>query len=141
MIKSCKDCSGVCCKTGPGPHEAIPPHDYLGSFGGTYVYNKKCDRLSDDNKCGLWGTKDFPEECRVYVCQNRQFTKRELHLIDNVVNIECENCGCEWGIGEYKDDGDIYVNSCEVCGWKNTWLNDRCQSKPGKKSMALEIIE
>ena len=85
MIDSCKDCKSICCKTGPGPFEELEPEDYLDNFGTTDSYNTKCSALDKDDKCELWGTSDFPLECRTYVCQNRSFSKEELDTLNKLV--------------------------------------------------------
>ena len=90
MINSCKDCKSVCCKTGPGPYDALPPREYLDNFGDISAYNTKCMALSNEGGCNLWGTPQFPIECRVYVCQTRSFTKKELSDIEHVFERECE---------------------------------------------------
>jgi hypothetical protein len=115
MIKSCADCKTRCCKTGPGPYTKLSAQDYLEVFGETEGYNTRCENLSNSGKCRVWGTKDFPVECRIYVCQTRSYSAKEINAIKKITdeevciscrtpwvidhgrnNYECENCGSEW---------------------------------------------
>lgn len=119
LVNSCFECKSVCCKHGPGPYRSLPPEDYLENFSTTEAYNTKCMALGDDNKCTLWGTKDFPHVCRTHVCNQRIFTKEELKKIEEVDDRECPNCGCEWTLNYKK--GKNWYHECEACGHLIQW--------------------
>lgn len=115
MIKSCLQCQNKCCRTGPGPHITISVEEYLENFGSTNLYNKQCEHLTSYGKCALWGTPLLPEECRTYVCQNREFSKKELRIIDEIEDHECPNCQCQW-MRQTKIGNKRWILSCEACG-------------------------
>lgn len=120
LVKSCFDCKAVCCKHGPGPHRSLPPEEYLENFGTEDAYNTKCMALSEDGKCTIWGTKDFPHVCRVHVCNQKIFTPQELKEISQVDDeYECPNCEVSWTRG-YDKDG-TFIRECEICGHKTEW--------------------
>jgi len=122
MISSCSECTVSCCQTGPGPHKSLPPDEYLENFGDSAAYNTKCIAFVPGVGCNLWGTPEFPQACRVYVCQTRSYTPQELKRISDVIDRECPSCGCEWLIGSYI--GKEYHDSCEVCGHVTHWKRD-----------------
>lgn len=130
MIKSCSECKVKCCKTGPGPYEVLPPEEYLENFGTTDAYNTKCQELKPNGMCGIWGTPDFPLECRTYVCQTRKYSKEELDHIDAFQeDLECETCGSALIYAkEVKDSvdddhtvGRTWTLICETCGQTDEW--------------------
>ena len=139
MIKSCLECTNKCCFVGPGPYEALPAEEYLENFGTTESYNTKCESLGDDGLCKLWGTPDFPQECRTYVCQTREYSEAEMRHIDAFdEERECDMCGsnliyCK-EVAE-KDIEEININDkwtfvCEACGHEEEWtLTKRKEGK------------
>lgn len=130
LVTSCKDCKTVCCKTGPGPHRKKTPEEYLENFGTVEAYNTKCMALGEDNLCTLWGTPDFPVECRTYICQSRYFSHEELKTINQVdEDFECTNCGMQWVLGKFV--GSDWIHECENCGMKVRWKKKI--EKRGKK--------
>ena len=120
MITSCKDCEVPCCATGPGPHKNLAPEEYLENFGDVAAYNTKCIALTAEGSCNLWGTADFPQACRVYVCQTRSYTKEELLKIDKVIDRECPSCSSRWLLRNFS--GKDYEDICEVCGYQSRWI-------------------
>jgi len=128
MISSCKDCTNTCCKVGPGPYHSVRPEEYLEDFGEAAAYNTKCLALSNDNTCTLWGTPQFPHECRVYVCQNRSYTKEEIEDIDKVEEWECSECESAWMYVDNEPDGsNIYT--CPSCGYVAKWSKEVIKEK------------
>lgn len=125
MIKSCKNCKNKCCQTGPGPHVEVESEEYLENFGTAEAYNTKCVELTDCGKCNAWGTNSLPSACRVYVCQNREYSDDELETINHVTEQEdfpCPNCGSVvYLYFEEKED----LCECEACRYKWYWSHER----------------
>ena len=119
MIKSCKKCTTPCCVTGPGPYAYVSPEEYIENFSLIEGYNTRCSALTETGKCSLWGTKHLPQECRVYICQTRSFSKDELKVINNVFERTCPKCECVWMLGSQHEG--LYVDKCEVCGFERIW--------------------
>jgi len=119
MIRTCKSCKNVCCKTGPGRYRLVDPATYLENFGTSEAYNTKCMALDHKDRCRLWGTKDFPQECRTYVCQSRSYSLAELAKIESVEDRKCPQCGCEWML--YAEVDSKIIESCEACGHAGIW--------------------
>lgn len=120
MIKSCSDCTNVCCRTGAGPYKLLSPNDYLENFGTSESYNTQCAALDKNNKCSIWGTKEFPTECRTHVCSNRSFTRKELLAMDRVDHErDCSKCGASYILSYIKNNQWRY--ECENCGYKYAW--------------------
>lgn len=71
-----------CCKVGPGPWQA-KPFDIFYHEAPTYKgYNTRCENWDPKSgNCSIWDSKDLPMECRIFVCQNRTYTKKELSKI------------------------------------------------------------
>ena len=86
LVSSCSDCKTKCCKFGPGPYKRLPPHEFLENYGSIDGYNTRCNKLTNSGKCKLWGTPVLPIECRIFVCQNKKFTKKELKSISDIVD-------------------------------------------------------
>ena len=85
MIDSCAECKTNCCKIGPGPYRIVSPREYVERFGDLPSYNTECAALdSKSERCTLWGTPEFPEECKTYICHVRSFSKSELSEIRRV---------------------------------------------------------
>lgn len=119
LVNSCMECKAVCCQHGPGPHKPLSPEDYLENFSTPEAYNTKCMALSEDGKCTLWGTPDFPHVCRTHVCNQKIFTKKELSEIESVDDRECPNCNCEWT--KMIDKGSTVKWVCEICDYEIEW--------------------
>jgi len=117
-ISSCKDCTNICCKIGPGPYTIVNRNKFLENFGDSDGYNTKCDGLRRNNTCKYWKTKKFPQECRQFVCQNRLFSKKELEIIENIDETKCWYCGCPWTIYW---GGRNFEFECEICEAKWSW--------------------
>ena len=122
MIRTCKSCKSKCCEHGPGPYKLVAPEVYLENFGTAEAYNTKCIAMSSKGHCKLWKTKEFPQECRTYVCQSRTFSKLELKKILAVVEHDCPKCGCSWMLYTKKPDGSMVKEHCEACGHKALWV-------------------
>ena len=129
MINNCADCKQKCCQTGPGPHKLLSPEDYLENFNTVESYNTKCAALDNNGNCSVWGTNDFPIECRTHVCTNRSFTERELSDIENVFDRECSNCNASYVL-MLENDGR-FTEYCENCGHAFDWVKQVIQK--GKK--------
>lgn len=88
MISSCSDCKTKCCRTGPGPYEAVPPLQYLEDFEHTENYNKVCDNFDlETERCLVWGTYLLPIQCRIYVCHLRTYAELELLEIKAIADV------------------------------------------------------
>ena len=131
LVSSCFECKAICCKHGPGPYQPLAPEEYLENFGTSDAYNTRCMALDDEGKCSIWGTPKFPHVCRTHVCNQRIFSKEELKAIDEVEDMECDNCSAEWTRGYFKDNK--FHRECEVCGHLQSWKKEVV--KRGKKSL------
>ena len=48
-------------------------------------YNCMCEHFNPVTEvCMVYGTKDYPIQCAVYVCQIRRYSKFELKTIENL---------------------------------------------------------
>lgn len=128
LIKSCSDCKAICCKTGPGPYKILSPNEYLEGFGTFEAYNTRCAAIGENNECTLWGTDQLPLECRIHVCNSKEFSKKELQTIENVYERECQNCESQWVI-IYDTKDDKTIEECEACGHKFEWTMKPIKSK------------
>ena len=76
--------------------------------------------LSDEGRCTLWGTPDFPMVCRIHVCNQKIFTKKELSEIEDIEERDCPNCNAEWMKTRFKS-GNMATWECEICGYELEW--------------------
>jgi hypothetical protein len=121
---------------GPGPHKILPPEEYLENFGTSDAYNTKCVAFSDEGKCNLWGTAEFPLACRTHVCNVKIFTKKELDDIERVdEDRECPKCETPWMLGKWGDRKKTeWVDTCENCGHTHMWKKINLDKKSKKTS-------
>ena len=128
LVKSCSECKQICCKHGPGPYKLLTPEAYLENYNTTDAYNTQCAALTKDGRCSVWGTADFPIECRTHVCTNRIFTSIELSTIDCVDERVCEQCGASYTLLFEGANDNEYIVECESCGYEYKWIKE--QIKP-----------
>ena len=136
MIKSCKQCKGNCCKTGPGPYKLLSPENYLENYSILESYNTRCMALSENNECRIWKTKELPVACRVHICTNKIFSAKERKDIESVVERECVYCEAPWTLCEnistvYVDEipTELWEYHCEVCGKTYYWKGSPSRDK------------
>lgn len=90
MISSCAQCTTKCCKSGPGPYKEVSAVDWLSmKQKGSDRYNTRCENFDEEEEtCRVWDTTSLPIACKVFVCGVRTYTKKELALIDFILEEE-----------------------------------------------------
>jgi len=130
LYKSCAECEQKCCKCGPGPYKTVSVTEYLGNFGTSDNYNRKCENMGKGGKCKLWKTPRFPTECRTYVCTSRRFSVEELELIEKIHDVtdmgeesgyKCIKCESNYVIEVYTSS-KRFTYRCEACDHMWAWV-------------------
>lgn len=134
-ISSCKDCKDKCCETGPGPYKIVKPSKYLDDFGMSESYNTKCEGLTRSGKCKYWGTNKLPVECRSYVCTSRNFTKKELEVMEMVSeDYSCNNCNAKYLLINYEKGH--WIHKCEICGFGRIYSSKNLKAYKSKEEVS-----
>lgn len=118
--KTCAECPANCCIFGTGDR-VLKVKKFLEGYMTTDSVNSRCENLTPQKTCRLWGTPKLPVECRVHVCHNRHFSEEEIAKIDSICDdVECANCKTKWLVNHRKNfRTDIW--ECEVCGEVYVW--------------------
>lgn len=87
MFSSCQECTLKCCKVGPGPWTPKPFEIFYEEAPTYKGYNTMCEKWDKETgNCTVWDKpEELPFECKIFVCQNRTYTKEELSKIKGIV--------------------------------------------------------
>jgi hypothetical protein len=114
MTDSCDTCISKCCiRPGAPPTTKVSLDRFINGPANMGDY---CEHYAlDTEKCMIWGTPEFPKNCRTYICHFRHFTDNERKTIASVVydGTPCHGCGVKWYL-KTSDTGRL----CEICGKK-----------------------